>query len=178
VTLALSAIGATEMLISNDAGFAGASWEAYATSKPWVLTSGDGVKTVYAKFRNANGTMSSVVSDNVIVSAIGTGAISSNEPTQGCSLGNLYNTSTGALCVNTVVHSYNFGIATLKNGSTGNAVMELQKFLNAKLNLGLIVDGKLGPKTIAVIKQWQQANGLVADGLVGAQTKAKMNVAN
>ena len=71
--------------------------------------------------------------------------------------------------------SYNFGIVTLKNGSTGAAVMELQRFLNAKLNLGLVVDGKLGSKTIAVIRQWQKDNGLAADGLVGVKTKAKMN---
>ena len=72
-------------------------------------------------------------------------------------------------------NSYNFGTTTLKNGSTGEAVKELQRFLNAKLNLGLVVDGKLGPKTIAVIKQWQKDNGLVADGLIGAKTKAMMN---
>ncbi|KKR01728.1 MAG: Peptidoglycan-binding domain 1 protein [Candidatus Nomurabacteria bacterium GW2011_GWD2_39_12] len=65
--------------------------------------------------------------------------------------------------------SYNFGTTTLKNGSKGEAVKELQRFLNDKLNLGLVLDGKLGPKTIAVI------NGLVADGLIGAKTKAMMN---
>ena len=197
VTLALSAIGATEMLISNDAGFTGASWETYTTSKPWVLTSGDGVKTVYAKFRNATGDMSSVVLDNVTVSTSGTSAGASNEPTQGCSLGNLYNTSTGALCINNAVpqgcslgniyststgalcvnnsSSYNFGTSTLKNGSSGEAVKELQRFLNTKLNLNLVVDGKLGPKTIEVIKTWQTANGLVSDGLVGTKTKMMMN---
>jgi len=71
--------------------------------------------------------------------------------------------------------NYNFGPTTLRNGSKGEAVKELQRFLNDKLNLGLIVDGKLGPKTIAVIKKWQKANGLVPDGLVGKLTKAKMN---
>lgn len=70
---------------------------------------------------------------------------------------------------------YNLGTVTLKNGSRGEAVKELQRFLNDKLNLGLILDGKLGPKTIAVIKKWQQDNGLKADGLVGAKTKALMN---
>ena len=37
-----------------------------------------------------------------------------------------------------------------------------------------MIDGRLGPKTIAVIKKWQKDNDLVADGLVGAKTKAKM----
>ena len=70
---------------------------------------------------------------------------------------------------------YNFGTKTLKNGSRGEAVMELQRFLNQVLNLGLVVDGKLGPKTIAVIKKWQKDNGLVSDGLIGPKTKLKMN---
>jgi peptidoglycan hydrolase-like protein with peptidoglycan-binding domain len=74
------------------------------------------------------------------------------------------------------VNKYNFGTTTLKDGSRGEAVMELQKFLNTKLNLNLVVDGKLGPKTIAIIKQWQKANGLVADGLVGNKTKLMMNL--
>jgi hypothetical protein len=134
-----------------------------------------------------------------------TGALCVNNAVpQGCSGGNLYNTSTGALCINNVeipgcgnkttgfssasgvscvnnrvtsaTTTYNFGTTTLKNGSKGAAVMELQRFLNAKLNLGLVVDGKLGPKTIAVIKKWQKDHGLVADGLVGAKTKAKMHL--
>lgn len=93
-----------------------------------------------------------------------------------------FSTSSGQSCVGNSVSAtvtsagpYNFGTVTLKNGSRGNAVMELQRFLNAKLNLGLVVDGKLGPKTIKVIKQWQEDNGLVPDGLVGRLTKAKMN---
>ncbi len=75
----------------------------------------------------------------------------------------------------TTTTSYNFGTKTLKNGSKGNAVKELQRFLNDKLHLGLKLDGLLGPKTIAVIKKWQKDNGLVPDGLVGPKTKAMMN---
>ena len=192
VTLALSARNATQMMISNDSDFAGASWEAYATSKPWVLTSGDGAKIVYAKFRDGSSNLSSVVSDKIVVSTSGTtvaqgcsggniynistGALCINNAVpQGCSGGNIYSTSTGALCVNTAIHSYNFGTATLRIGSKGEAVKELQRFLNAKLGLGLVIDGALGSKTIAVIKQWQKANGLVDDGLIGQKTKVKMN---
>ncbi|TSC78087.1 MAG: penicillin-resistant DD-carboxypeptidase [Parcubacteria group bacterium Gr01-1014_24] len=98
----------------------------------------------------------------------------------GCSGGNKYNTSTGALCVSGVVSPvsagpYNFGTTTLKSGSKGEPVKELQRFLNKVLNLGLVLDGKLGPKTIAVIKKWQKDNGLKADGLIGKKTKALMN---
>ncbi len=71
--------------------------------------------------------------------------------------------------------NYNFGTTNLKNGSRGEAVKELQRFLNEILNLNLVIDGKLGPKTIAVIKIWQRANNLVADGIVGPKTKTKMN---
>jgi hypothetical protein len=96
----------------------------------------------------------------------------------GCSGGNKYNASTGELCVNTAVAAakYNFGTVTLRNGSRGAAAKELQRFLNDKLNLGLKLDGIIGPKTIAVIKQWQKDHNLVADGLIGAKTKAQMNV--
>ena len=91
----------------------------------------------------------------------------------------MFNTSTGKPCSNnTTVTSkkvYALGQTTLKNGSKGEAVKELQRFLNDKLSLGLVVDGKLGPKTIAVIKTWQKNNGLVSDGLIGPKTKAMIN---
>jgi len=77
--------------------------------------------------------------------------------------------------VNSGPATYNFGSVTLRNGSRGEAVKELQRFLNQKLNLGLVIDGILGPKTIAVIKKWQMDNGLVPDGLIGPKTKAMMN---
>ncbi|HUC88596.1 MAG TPA: ice-binding family protein [Candidatus Paceibacterota bacterium] len=88
--------------------------------------------------------------------------------------GTVYNVSVSAT-TNGVTTVYNFGSATLKNGSRGQAVMELQKFLNQVLKMNLKLDGKLGPKTIAVIKKWQKDHGLAADGLIGAKTKAKMN---
>ena len=85
---------------------------------------------------------------------------------------------TGQSCANNIVTSAitrNFGLTTLRQGSLGEAVKELQKFLNQTLNIGLVVDGKLGPKTITFVKKWQSEHGLVADGLVGPKTKAKMN---
>src|SRR5699024_6830100 len=42
--------------------------------------------------------------------------------------------------------------------------------------VGADVDGKIGVGTVKAIKAWQKANGLEADGKVGAATKAKMGL--
>jgi len=65
VTLTLLAENAVQMAISNSADFTGIGWEDYATSKIWTLTEGDGEKTVYVKFRSADGNVSEVVSDTI-----------------------------------------------------------------------------------------------------------------
>ena len=69
VTLTLSATDAggtvTGMSLSND-GQNFSDEVAYATSQQWVLTEGDGMKTVYALFKDASGNwMSSPVSDSI-----------------------------------------------------------------------------------------------------------------
>ncbi|MES3031774.1 MAG: peptidoglycan-binding domain-containing protein [Patescibacteria group bacterium] len=69
---------------------------------------------------------------------------------------------------------YNFGPTNLKIGSVGEAVKELQNFLNSQLNLLLVVDGKFGPKTLAAVKLYQTTHNLVADGIVGPLTKGAM----
>jgi putative chitinase len=56
----------------------------------------------------------------------------------------------------------------LKNGSEGADVKKLQE------KLGVEVIGKFGPKTEAAVKEWQKANGLKEDGIVGDATWAKL----
>lgn len=58
----------------------------------------------------------------------------------------------------------------LKLGSKGPEVVALQTFLN------LTADGDFGPKTDAAVKQWQSQNGLVPDGVVGPKTIAVMGL--
>lgn len=58
---------------------------------------------------------------------------------------------------------------TLQQGSSGAAVVELQKLLN-KFNSGLTVDGTFGPATRAAVVAFQAKNELEADGIVGAKT--------
>jgi len=52
VTLTLEARGAVEMKIANDYTFKGVEWEPYKDTKEWTLDGTDGVKTVYAIFRD------------------------------------------------------------------------------------------------------------------------------
>ena len=68
VTLELASSGATQMAISNSSDFSIVSWEVYTTSKEWTLMDGDGIKTVYAKFKDLSGDVSSIVSDTIALS--------------------------------------------------------------------------------------------------------------
>jgi PKD repeat protein len=71
VTLTLSAADpastVTEMCVSNTSTCT--AWRPYTTSLAWSLTSGAGEKTVYATFRNAEGTTSDTVTDTIQVDA-------------------------------------------------------------------------------------------------------------
>lgn len=58
---------------------------------------------------------------------------------------------------------------------SGLSVNDVQRALkNAGFNPGTI-DGKLGPKTVAAIKQFQRTEGLSADGVVGRRTWDKLS---
>lgn len=56
----------------------------------------------------------------------------------------------------------------LKKGSSGDDVKKLQQ------ELGLPADGVFGPLTEAKVKEWQAANNLTTDGIVGDITWSKM----
>jgi putative chitinase len=58
----------------------------------------------------------------------------------------------------------------LKVGSKGDDVKKLQA------KLGTTADGSFGPGTEKLVKEWQTANGLTADGIVGDATWAKMGL--
>jgi formylglycine-generating enzyme required for sulfatase activity len=59
----------TYYLVSEDAGFAGASWQAWTGLPAYTLSAGDGVKTVYLKLRNAAGEESAAISDTIVLAA-------------------------------------------------------------------------------------------------------------
>ena len=65
VALTLTGTYAAQMIIGNDPNFIGSSWETFATSKIWTLPSGDGLKTVYAKFKDSGNNLSQTASDTI-----------------------------------------------------------------------------------------------------------------
>lgn len=61
-------------------------------------------------------------------------------------------------------------LPTLKNGSKGAVVKEMQKGLDDIYGYTLEADGDFGSKTAAAVKKFQKDKGLTADGIVGAKT--------
>ena len=57
----------TEMKISNTNNFSSAATIAYTTVKEWVLTAGDGLKTVYAWFKDSVGNWNTTPKTNTII---------------------------------------------------------------------------------------------------------------
>ncbi len=70
VALTLSATGASKMMIASSCDFAGANWEDYATQKKWTLAGDDGVKTVYAKFKNTAGNALGATQDTILLAVV------------------------------------------------------------------------------------------------------------
>lgn len=151
VTLAISATdtpaGMGQMMISNDSSFTGASWETYSALKSWTLTTGNGSKTVYIKFKDNAGNATGSYSDTIVLDV---------PPAPTSAPAPVY---PGKL---------------LQNGASGQSVNIIQQKLNSLgFNSGAI-DGRFGPKTKAAIIAFQKANGLVPDGIIGPLTWAKL----
>lgn len=67
-------------------------------------------------------------------------------------------------------------IPTLRRGSQGDEVADLQTILNARYGADLEVDGNFGKATEAAVKAFQKSHGLTADGVVGAKTWKALGV--
>ena len=66
ITILIKSRNADQMLISNRSSFEGVHWGGIVNiKKNWNLTKGDGLKTVYAKFRDARGNISEEVSATI-----------------------------------------------------------------------------------------------------------------
>lgn len=151
VSLTLVSPGAAEMMISNTPDFLDADWELFSSSKIWTLTSGEGEKTVYAKFQGGNRILGTA-SDSIVVrigEVLGE-SIQAQEPEtpQGEVLGE-------AVCSVEYLKEY------IKLGKKNNPfeVKKLQQFLNNNLGLNLPITGFYGPLSFAAVSQFQVKYG-------------------
>jgi len=67
---------------------------------------------------------------------------------------------------------------TLREGSTGSDVVQLQNKLKDQGFPPGAIDGAFGPGTEAAVLAFQQAHGLLADGVVGPRTAAALGFAD
>lgn len=65
VTVSLNAAGATNLRLSEDPGFPGVQDEPFVSQKSLTLSSGDGIKRVYAILTLADGSVSDTLSDEI-----------------------------------------------------------------------------------------------------------------
>ena len=79
-------------------------------------------------------------------------------------------------CTGSVLGAQGFNFTqTLKVGSQGNEVTELQLYLTrAGYDIG-VADGKFGPLTEAAVLKLQADKGLKVDGIVGPEVRAVLN---
>jgi hypothetical protein len=61
--------GVGDMMISNRADFARATWEPYQTSRNWTLEPNGNLATVYVRFRDRAGNISESAADSILVDA-------------------------------------------------------------------------------------------------------------
>lgn len=120
---------------------------------------GDITKDALIRFQRAQNLPQTGVADERTLRALTTQ--SSN------SVSNTTNSS-GALATNQL----------LRNGSRGAQVSTLQEKLNAAGHDAGAVDGVFGPVTERAVRSFQQAKGLVVDGLAGVQTLTALNGGN
>ena len=83
VTLTIAASGATHMKVSENSNLTGVSWESFVTTKSFTLSTSDGSKTVYAKFKNDFDMESNAINDQITLDTTPPTAAFSVSPNSG-----------------------------------------------------------------------------------------------
>jgi hypothetical protein len=61
ISVTLGGNDIADYILTEDAGLVGATWESFVTEVPFILSTGDGEKIIYAKFRSNTGNQSEVI---------------------------------------------------------------------------------------------------------------------
>ncbi len=177
VNLTLAATDASQMMIGNDSAFTSSTWVTYSTTKAWVLTSGAGTKTVYAKFRDSAGNISTAVSDTITLTVAGATTTSTPPvvvtPPAAVTLPTVATTLPTVASPVAVANRFKNNLVL---GARGNAVKDLQSYLK---ELGHFtyptITGNYGPVTMKAVQAYQKANGLMPNGKLDAATRESLN---
>jgi DNA-binding beta-propeller fold protein YncE len=186
VTLSFYATGAYTMEIANTPDFASSSWEPYATTYPWMLTSGVGTKTVYARFRSIAGTDLGTVNASIqLIPGTGTSsaplALQSEIAALQAEIRSLIAQLNQKNGTGASTSSYHF-TRNLSLWNPGPDVTALQTYL-VNQNTGpaaraLAANGTtttFGLLTYAALKEFQKSVGIPATGYFGPITRAYVN---
>ncbi|MFJ7696755.1 S-layer homology domain-containing protein [Lysinibacillus fusiformis] len=133
---------ALEMRFSND-GTTWSNWEPSGSTKNWILSSGDGSKTVYMQLRDTAGNISNLLSDTIVLDT-------THPIITGVTNNGVYN--------NDVIISFNEGTATLNGAiftsgttvsSPGNYTLIVTDSAGNKITITFMIDKAL-PKAVEV----------------------------
>jgi peptidoglycan hydrolase-like protein with peptidoglycan-binding domain len=61
-------------------------------------------------------------------------------------------------------------IGSLQKGQAGDAVRAVQRLLRAKFGYAITASGAFNEQTDAAVREFQDAHGLIPDGIVGLET--------
>lgn len=145
----------TQVALANTADFAGATFKNFTKEMTWELLPGNGIKTVYAKLRNAQTGMVTV-SDSIVLNA------------SGSTLPPVVSQPTDKPAT-TVVPALK---KTLKRNSSGAEVKQLQLELlkQGYFPKNVNANSIFGPTTESSVKAFEKAKGIKVDGVVDLAT--------
>ncbi len=140
-------------------------WIKFKNKYTWTLEKGEGVKTVYVRFKDSKGNVSDIVYDTIQV------------------IGDKKTTSVSNKAKRTVTKNpYVKGVSTyrfarnIKLGTKGNDVLELQKKLRKEGFFTYPTNtGYFGPVTLRAVRAYQKAHGIDQTGFVGPITRKSLN---
>lgn len=166
VSLALTARDENKtilMQISESKSFTKAEWLPFSQTSSWTFTQGNGIRTIYARFKDGKGNTSEAVSDSITLNVAGDPAVTvTPKPSTAPST---------QVTTSTFTFQRNLGL-----GTSGNDVIELQKRLRAEGFFTYPTNtGYFGQATAEAVKLYQKKYLIDTTGFVGPLTMQKLN---
>jgi len=112
--------GVSQVRYSNDGVWDTEPWESPSTTKPWILTAGDGTKTVYYQVRDNAGLVSPSYQDTIILDTTLPTVNAGQDQTVNVGTPVTFNASSSTDNIGIVSYEWDFGDGTTGTGITVN----------------------------------------------------------